>query len=178
MLTIFFKFFHIFPWRKNMLTINIFKRTEHFSLIYIPYKSILQNFWISFLFDFVRLKFTLNMPNYVQIRHYAKLESITFPVNTIFIHFMFLKNFKKRKCFPYSYQNRGKKQIFCLNFLWNNYFKLYWIRFYIRCIDYNTCIKTSTNKLSWDEILVEKREKWEIFSFADFHLKTHKSPFF
>ena len=104
----------------------------------------------------------------MQIRHYATLEYIYFPVNTIFIHFMFLKILQKWKCFPYSYKIWGKKSFFCLNFRINNYFKLNWVRFYIRCIKYNTCIKTNTKKLSWKEFSCEKMWKIGNFQFCRF----------
>ena len=56
----------------------------------------------------------------------------------------------------------------------NCYFKLNCDFFHIKPVEYIECNKTSTNKWPLSALYGEKSfKKWEMFNFADFHLKSH-----
>ena len=79
---------------------------------------------------------------------------------------------------PTPTKNDEKNQFLGLKDSINNHFMLYFGCFYIRLIRYTTFNKTSTNKVPFEKFCSEKMGKMGIFNFADFHLKTHVSPFF
>jgi hypothetical protein len=114
---IFFKSSYISSWRKHMLTLKILGRTCRLRLIFTPCRSFFRMFCFFSIFVFESIKCILNSLESISIWYQMKAYSITFELNTRYIHFVAIKFCQTWKTYHSPFLEWKKKDIFSLKSL-------------------------------------------------------------
>jgi hypothetical protein len=176
MLTYFFKSSYVSSWRKNMSTLKILGRTCRFRLIFTPCRSFLRIFQFFSIFVFASIKCILNSLESISIWYHMKAYSITFQLNTRYIHFVAIKFCQTWKPYPSPFLKWKKKEFFSLKTLDKKIFRTKLRSSFILSQRNISHLINQALVILYEVIFVVKLlEKWDIFNFADFHRILHIS---
>ena len=145
-------------------------RTCRLRLIFTPCRSFFfLFFWVFSIFVFANIKFILNSLEGIAIWYQMKAYSITFQLNTRYIHFVAIKFCQTWKTYPSPFLKWKKKKFFSLKSLDKKIFRTK-LRsfFYTKPNKYITFNKSSTSNPLWSDFGGQNTWKMGYFKFCRF----------
>jgi hypothetical protein len=138
-------------------------------LIFTPSRSFLRIFWFFSIFVFASIKCILNSLESISIWYQMKADSITFQLNTRYIHIVAIKFCQTWKTYHSPFLKWKKKDFFPLKSLDKKIFRTK-LRsfFYTKPNKYITFNKSSTSNPLWSDLCGQNTWKMGYFQFCRF----------
>jgi hypothetical protein len=128
------------------------------------------------MFVFASIKCILNSLESISIWYQMKVYSITFHLNTRYIHFVAIKFCQTWKTYPSPFLKWKKKEFVSLKSLDKKIFRTKLRSSFILSQRNISNLINQALVILYEVIFVVKLlEKWDIFNFADFHRILHIS---